>query len=65
MNNMARPAERVRGWDVFGDFDGLTGGWFRSPAVLRRDETARMPAIDVSEKEGFYLVKAELPGVAR
>ena len=24
-----------------------------------------MPAIDVSEKEGFYLVKAELPGVAR
>jgi len=33
--------------------------------VLRRDETARMPAIDVSEKEGVYLVKAELPGVAR
>ena len=24
-----------------------------------------MPAIDVSEKEGVYLVKAELPGVAR
>ena len=65
MNNLVRPAERTRGWDVFGDFDDLMGGWFRSPAVLRRDETARMPAIDVSEKEGVYLVKAELPGVAR
>ena len=65
MNNLVRPAERARGWDVLGDFDDLMGGWFRSPAVLRRDETARMPAIDVSEKEGVYLVKAELPGVAR
>jgi HSP20 family protein len=65
MNNLVRPAERARGWDVLGDFDDLMGGWFRSPAVLRRDEAARMPAIDVSEKEESYLVKAELPGVAR
>jgi HSP20 family protein len=65
MNNLVRPAERARGWDVLGDFDDLMGGWFRSPAVLRRDEVARMPAIDVSEKEESYLVKAELPGVAR
>ncbi|HCX86772.1 MAG TPA: hypothetical protein DG761_01965 [Gammaproteobacteria bacterium] len=65
MNNLVRPAERARGWDVFGDFDDLMGGWFRSPAVLRREETARTPAIDVSENEGAYLVKAELPGVAR
>lgn len=65
MNNLVRPAERARGWDVFGDFDDLMGGWFRSPAVLRREETAKMPAIDVSENEGAYLVKAELPGVVR
>ena len=65
MNNLVRPAERARGWDVLGDFDDLMGGWFRSPAVLQRDEAARMPAIDVSEKEESYLVKAELPGVAR
>ena len=57
--------ERARGRDIFGDFDDLMGGWFRSPAVLRREETAKMPAIDVSENEGAYLVKAELPGVAR
>ncbi|HCK77053.1 MAG TPA: hypothetical protein DHW07_07895 [Gammaproteobacteria bacterium] len=65
MNNLARPAHRARDWDVFGDLDGLMGGWFRSPAVLRREEIAKMPAIDVSEDEGAYLVKAELPGVAR
>ena len=65
MNNLVRPAGRARDWDVFGDFDDLMGGWFRSPAVLRREETAKMPAIDVSENEGAYLVKAELPGVAR
>ncbi len=65
MNNLVRPAERARGWDVFGDFDDLMGGWFRSPAVLRREEAAKMPAIDVSENEGAYLIKAELPGVAR
>ena len=65
MNTLTRPTERARGRDIFGDFDDLMGGWFRSPAVLRREETAKMPAIDVSENEGAYLVKAELPGVAR
>lgn len=65
MNNLTRPTERARGRDIFGDFDDLMGGWFRSPAVLRREETAKMPAIDVSENEGAYLVKAELPDVAR
>ena len=65
MNNLTRPTERARGRDIFGDFDDLMGGWFRAPAVLRREETAKMPAIDVSENEGAYLVKAELPGVAR
>ncbi len=64
MNNLTRPTESARGRDIFGDFDDLMGGWFRSPAVLRREETAKMPAIDVSENEGAYLVKAELPGVA-
>ena len=61
MNNLTRPTERARGRDIFGDFDDLMGGWFRSPAVLRREETAKMPAIDVSENEGAYLVKAEVP----
>ena len=65
MNNMVRPMERSRGWDVFGDFDDLMGNWFRSPTVVRREEEARTPAIDVSETESAYLVKAELPGVAR
>lgn len=65
MNNMVRPMERSRGWDVFGDFDDLMGSWFRSPTVVRREEAARTPAIDVSETESAYLVKAELPGVAR
>ena len=41
MNNLVRPAGRARDWDVFGDFDDLMGGWFRSPAVLRRDRDLR------------------------
>jgi len=65
MNNLARPVERSRGWDVFGDFDDLMGNWFRAPAVMRREESARTPAIDVSETESAYVVKAELPGVSR
>lgn len=65
MNNIVRPVERTRGWDVFGDFDDLMGNWFRAPVTARRGDAARSPAIDVSETESAYLVKAELPGVSR
>jgi len=65
MNNIVRPVERTRGWDVFGDFDDVMGNWFRAPVTARRGDAARSPAIDVSETEGAYLVKAELPGVSR
>jgi HSP20 family protein len=33
--------------------------------TARRGDAARSPAIDVSETESAYLVKAELPGVSR
>ncbi len=65
MNNLIRPIERNRGWDAFGDFDDLMNGFFRAPAVARREGNARVPAIDVGENEAAYMVKAELPGVSK
>ncbi|HJP08064.1 MAG: heat-shock protein Hsp20 [Acidiferrobacteraceae bacterium] len=65
MNNLARPYERNRSWELFGDFDNAMGNWFRTPVVVRGDDNARAPAIDVSENESVYKVKAEIPGVPR
>ncbi len=67
MNNLVRPGERNRSWEVFGDFDDLMGHWFRAPTMVRRgrEDNAKAPAIDVSESESAFTVKAEIPGVPR
>ena len=51
MNNLARLGERNRNWEVFGDFDGLMGHWFRAPTMVQREDNAKAPAMDISESE--------------
>ena len=65
MNSLMRPSERNRGWEVFGDFDDLMGHWFRAPTMVRAEDNTKAPAIDVSENESTFIVKAEIPGVPR
>ena len=66
MNQIVKPSERRYGWDLFGDFDEFVNQVFRAP-VTRGDngERAIMPAIDVSETDNSYIVRAELPGVKK
>ena len=65
MNNLTRLGERNRNWEVFGDFDGLMGHWFRAPTMVQREDNAKAPAMDISESESAFMVKAEVPGVSR
>ena len=59
--NDRRP--RVR---AFGDFDDLFGRFFESPwAIQDVDGKVFVPAVDVSENENEYRVKADIPGVKK
>ncbi len=66
MNQIVKPNDRRYGWDLFGDFDDIVNQMFRAPVLRERDgERAMAPAIDVSETEHVYTVRAELPGVKK
>ncbi len=55
------PATKLgTGWDE--PFDDLFQGFFR-PMPRRGNDEAVVPAMDVTEREKEYVVKAELPGV--
>ena len=47
------------GWDV----DRLFDDFFKRPFALRILAKEQMPAVDVYEKNGGVMVKAELPGI--
>jgi len=67
MRELANVNERRPLWGSFNDFDNLFEG-FLSPrrAVAGFDDGgALVPAIDVSENENEYCIKAEIPGVKK
>lgn len=65
MNQIVKP-ERRYGWDLFGDFDDVVNQMFRSPAYREGDRDRSLaPAIDVTENDHSYVVRAELPGVKK
>ena len=47
------------------DFDNLFDDFFRPLNETLRDDGLATPAIDITEKEDRYVVKADMPGVSR
>ncbi len=64
MNEIVRTPERHSVWDVFNDLDNVFEGFLR-PTRRNYDGGALVPALDVSETDHEYLVKAELPGIKK
>ncbi len=62
MTEIVRAPERHAVWDVFNDLDNVFEGFLR-PTRRNVEGGALVPAIDVSETDHEYLVKAELPGI--
>jgi HSP20 family protein len=52
-----RPFEGLTTW--FNDFDC----WFDDDFFNRTDKTTWAPAVDIKEKDGKYLLRADLPGI--
>lgn len=68
MNEMTRIPEKRSLWGVFDDFDNLFDDFWR-PSNARRSSGivngAFAPAVDVTETEREYRVRADLPGVKK
>ena len=64
MNAIINTPELRSVWDVFGDPADLFTGFAR-PARRSQESGALVPAVDVTENDHEYLVKAELPGVKK
>ena len=66
MKELINVNERRPLWGGFSDFDDLFEGFFSprrsSPST---DGGALVPAIDVTETDNEYLIKAEVPGVKK
>ncbi|MDH3637579.1 MAG: Hsp20/alpha crystallin family protein [Gammaproteobacteria bacterium] len=65
MNTIVKRPERLSAWDLFGDLDRFFDGFVGTPRQLEATGSAIVPAIDVTESESEYHVKAELPGVSK
>lgn len=68
MNELARMPEKRSLWSAFDDFDSLFDDFWRpmAPARVRGESGgAFAPALDVSETENEYRVRADLPGVKK
>lgn len=66
MKELVNVNERRPLWGTFSDFDDLFEG-FLSPrrAIQNVEGGALVPAIDVSETDNEYLIRAEIPGVKK
>jgi HSP20 family protein len=65
MNDIIRSGER-RTWDPFGDIDTLLSTLMRPVySGQERGGSALVPAVDITETDQAYLVRAELPGVKK
>ena len=65
MNELVNVNERRPFWAPFSDFDDLFEGFFSPRSVSRSVEGALVPAIDVTEGDNEYRIRAEIPGVKK
>jgi HSP20 family protein len=65
MNNLIYPEERHLSSGYFDNSGDVFNGFFRTPATYRSARKARIPAVDVTENDTAYQVKAELPGIRK
>ena len=65
MNELVNVKERRPLWGPFSDFDDLFEGLLSTRGISRNVEGALVPAIDVTENENEYMIKAEIPGVKK
>jgi len=63
MNDIARSSERRSPWGFFSDFDDMFDDFWRP--VRRDNGGAFAPAVDVTEKDDAYHIRADLPGVKK
>lgn len=68
MNEMTRQPEKRSVWGTFDDFDNLFDEFWRPARVGRFSgaaEGAFAPALDLTETDNEYRVRADLPGVKK
>ncbi len=65
MRDLVSINERRPLWDAFNDFDNLFEGLLSPRRVSAENGGALVPAIDVTEDENEYRIKAEIPGVKK
>lgn len=68
MNEMTRTPENRSLWGVFNDFDNLLDDFWRPARALRTGGEAGgafAPALDVTETDNEYRIRADLPGVKK
>lgn len=65
MNDITRRPERrsMSPWGLFGEFDEMFDDFWRP--LSRESGGAFAPAVDVSEKDDAYHIRADLPGVKK
>ena len=67
MKELRKSPSREMSWNLFTDpFENLFEGFFRPmQSVTSGNGLKHCPAIDVTERDSEYLVKADLPGVKK
>ena len=65
MTNIFYPLERRSGHRYFDNYGYLFNGFFDAPMTKPSVNSSRSPAMDISETDMAYLVRAEMPGIRK
>ena len=65
MTNIFYPLERRSDHRYFDNYGYLFNGFFDAPTTKPSVNSSRSPAMDISETDMAYLVRAEMPGIRK